>query len=71
MRSSRAPIEPLRMDWTGHFLSVAEYACVVGRPIRTVYHWCATDYLRDFNVPYFQDAAGHYWIKLTPGLFRP
>jgi hypothetical protein len=62
---------PPRLDWTGHWLSTSEYSRIVERPSRTVRHWCATGVLRDFNVPYFRDSDGRYWIKLTPGLFRP
>lgn len=59
-----------RLDWTGHYLSPEEYARIVERPARTVRRWCLTGYLIDFNVPYFRDGRGRYWIKLTPGLFR-
>ena len=64
------PATPPRLDWTGHYLSTSEYARVIERPWSTVRRWCVNGYLRDFNVPYFRDARGRYWIKLTPGVFR-
>ena len=61
---------PLRIDWTGHWLTPTEYARVVGRPVHTVWRWCRTGVLEDFNVPVYK-LSDHYWIKLTPNLFRP
>lgn len=57
------PVTLLRFEWRNHWLTPAEYARVVGRPLETVYSWIKTGRLAAFSIPHRRDRHGRVWIQ--------
>jgi len=53
----------LRFEWRNHWLTPAEYARAVHRPLNTVYMWHRTGRLSAFSIPHMRDRRGRLWIQ--------
>lgn len=45
-------------SWRGHWLSVSEFAVIMGRHEQTIYKWLRTGTLAEFGVPVVQFRSG-------------
>lgn len=66
--STMASALPVVPTWEprDQWLSTEEYAKLKGRSLRTVQYWCEKGVLRDFNIPFYRDGRGRWWIKHIP-----
>lgn len=58
------PVPPWVTDPGQRWVTVDEYAPVVGRSLRTVRWWCLEGVLADFGIQTYQDLRGRWWVRL-------